>query len=123
MTAAIISPRLLTRMPGFFPSRATIQAKPSPPTLDEYGQETETWADVSGLQNIACAKAPLSAFERQAAGYTTTDRVWHVLLSGAYPAITTRHRAVIDIEAFDIDAVEVDQSSTLTRLRVRQIGV
>lgn len=121
MTVAMIHPKLISRLSGFFPALVTIQAKTV--ALDDYGQETETWADVSGWQAITCAKSPLSASERQAAGYTATDRVWAVLLAGAYPTITTRNRATIDNETFDIDSVEVDQTGTLTRLRVRQITI
>lgn len=121
MTVAIVHPRLPLKLLGFFPALVTIQAKTI--ALDVYGQETETWADVSGWQSIKCAKAPLSASERQAAQFTVTDRAWSVLLAGSYPTITTRHRAVINVEMFDIDAVEVDQVGVLTRLRIRAIGV
>lgn len=101
------------------PSLATIEAKAV--ALDAYGQEIESWAAVPGLQMLGCAKAALSAEERQAAHYTATDQAWHVLLAGAYPAITTVHRAVVDGEAFDIDAREIDQAGTITRLRVRLV--
>lgn len=121
MTVPLVHPRLLSDIgrSGFFPSSCTVQAKTT--SADAYGEEQETWVDVSGLQAIDCVKAPLSAMERQAAGYTATDRVWNVLLKGAYPQITTRHRSVVDGEVFDIDAVETDQTGTLTRLQVRQI--
>jgi len=122
MSAAVISPRFLTSIPaGFWPSACDIQV--STPTQDSYGEPVASWADVSGLTEIPCAKAPLSAMELQAAGYTATDQAWHVLLQGAYPAITTAHRAVVDSANFDIDAVETDQMSTVTRLRVRSVSV
>lgn len=121
MTAAIVSPRLLSGMPGFFPFLATIQSKVD--TTDTYGQPVETWADVSGWQEIKAAKAPLSAMERQSAGYTATDQVWGILLMGAYPDITTAHRVVIDLASYDIDAVETDQTGSVTRLTVRTVTI
>lgn len=119
MTVTLIHPRLLSGMTRFFPERLTVEEKSA--TLDAYGQAVETWAAVVGWMDIPCAKAPLSANERQAASYTATDRAWHVLLNGAYPTITTRHRAVIDTDTHDIDAVETDQTGSITRLRVRMI--
>jgi hypothetical protein len=120
MTAAIVHPRFLATMPaGFFPSRCTIEAKTT--TLDEFGGEQDAWLSVPAIADVACAKAPLTALERQAAGYTATDQAWHVLLPGAFPAITTVHRAVVDGETFDIDAAETDQTGTVTRLRVRSV--
>lgn len=121
MSAAIVSLRLLSGMTGFFPLLVTIQAKAG--TDDPYGQPVETWADVNGWQEIKAAKASLSAMERQTAGYTATDRVWDILLMGPYPDITTAHRVVIDVEFFDIDGVETDQSGNVTRLRVRQATI
>ena len=120
MTAAIIHPRLLAATPaGFFPSRCTVEAKTV--TLDAFGDGQEGWLSVPALVDVACAKAPLTAEELQAAGYTATDQVWNVLLAGGYPTITTAHRAVVDGEAFDIDAAETDQTGTVTRLRVRSV--
>ncbi len=122
MSAAIVHPRFMASIPaGFFPLQATVQGKTV--TQDAYGQEVETWASVAGLVSISAAKAPLTAMERQGAGYTATDVAWHVLLKGAYPTITTRHRLVIGAETFDIDASETDQMGVVTRLRVRQVGV
>ncbi len=119
MSVALIHPRLTAANAQFFPLLATIQVKAV--TSDPYGQDIETWPNVAELAEIPAAKAPLTAIERQAAGYTATDQAWHVLLAGAYPAITTRHRLSIDGVIYDIDAVEIDQTGSLTRLRVRQI--
>lgn len=120
MTVAIVHPRFLASVStGFFPSTCTIEAKTE--TLDEFGEQQLSWLPVPAIVDVACAKAPLSALERQAAGYTATDQAWHVLLTGAYPAITTVQRAVIDGETFDIDAAETDQTGTVTRLRVRSV--
>lgn len=121
MTVAIVHPRLLSKLPGFFPASVAIQQKSA--TLDGYGQEVETWTNVTDLGDLSATKAPLTAMERQAAKYTATDQVWHVLLAGAYPEITTANRAVIDGDTFDIDAAETDQTGTVTRLRVRQITI
>lgn len=121
MTVAIVHPRFLASVPdGFFRSSATIEEQAGT-TLDAHGQPIAGWLPVAGLQALKAARAPLSAMERQAAGYTATDRVWHVLLKGAHPEITTAHRAVVDFEEFDIDAAETDQTQTVTRLRVRQV--
>jgi head-tail adaptor len=122
MTVPVIHPRFMATVGGgFFPSLATVEAMTS--TEDEYGQPIEGWVPVTGLQAIACAKAPLSAQERQAMNYTATDQAWNVLLQGAYPSITTGHRVVIDGVTHDIDAAETDQTGSITRLRVRSVGV
>jgi head-tail adaptor len=121
MALPIVHPRFLAAVPaGFFPSRCTVQEQTGT-TQDDHGQEVEVWTDVAGLTDIPCAKAPLSAIERQAAQLTVTDRAWSVLLKGAYPAITTAHRAIIDGTAFDIERAETDQTGTLTRLVVRSV--
>jgi head-tail adaptor len=120
MVAELVAQTVAAVPEDYFPSLATIQAKTV--TRAPSGQEIEAWADVGGLVGISAAKAPLTAIERQAAGYTATDQAWHVLLKGAYPTTTTRHRAVIDGVTHDIDAVETDQTSTVTRLRVRTVG-
>lgn len=123
MTVPVIHSRFVGLNTQFFPSQATIEAMTEPAPTDEYGQPVEEWLPVSGLQAIAASRAPLSAQERQALNYTATDQAWTVLLAGAYPSITTRHRAVIDGDTFDIDAVETDQTGNLTRLRVRSVEV
>jgi head-tail adaptor len=120
MVAELVAQTVAAVPEDYFPSLATIQAKTV--TRAPSGQEIEAWADVVGLVAIPAAKAPLTAIERQAAGYTATDQAWHVLLKGAYPTITTRHRVVVDGAAYDIDAAETDQTSTVTRLRVRTVG-
>jgi head-tail adaptor len=120
MVAELVAQTVAAVPEDYFPSLATIQAKTV--TRAPSGQEIEAWADVGGLVGISAAKAPLTAIEQQAAGYTATDQAWHVLLKGAYPTITTRHRAVIDGVTHDIDAVETDQTGTVTRLRVRTVG-
>ncbi|MFP5369275.1 MAG: head-tail adaptor protein [Actinomycetes bacterium] len=116
MTVPVIHPRLTRMLGAFFPSQVRVQAKTA--TQDAYGQEQETWADVIATGG---ARSQLTGEEREAAGYTATDRVWHVALQGAYPQITTRHRAKVDGEIHDIDAVEIDQTANVTRLRVRQV--
>lgn len=119
--ATLVHSRFVAKQAGFFPSLVTIQA--NTPTQDSYGQPVESWANVGAWVNLACAKAPLSAQERQANQYTATDQVWHALLRGAYPTITTAHRAVVDGTNYDIDAVETDQTGSLTRLRLRTVEV
>lgn len=119
MTVAIVSPRFLASVPiGFFPSVCTIEERTA--TQDAYGEESLAWA-ADGIEDVPCAKAPLAAIERQVAGYTATDEAWHVLLKGAYPAVTSGDRAVVDGTPYDIDAAETDQTTTVTRLRVRSV--
>jgi head-tail joining protein len=118
VSAPLIDPGMLDLMGDFFPSQARVEVKVTsqdPAT----GQEQEAWADVAGAGAV---KAPLSAEERQLAGYTATDQAWWVLFDRAMPWVTTRHRLSIDGTAYDIDAVETDQTGSLTRLRVRQVS-
>lgn len=122
MTVAAIHPRfarMLSRQ--FLPSLCDVEEKTV--VSDGFGQDVETWSTVQTMRRIPCATAPLSAIERQAAGYTVTDQVWHALLTESYPEITTRHRVLIDDVDYDIDAVEAEPHGSLTRLTVRKIGV
>lgn len=123
MTVPVIHPRFMGLNQAFFPSQVTIEVKTDPAPVDTYGQTLDVWLPVPGLQAISCTKAPLSAQERQALSYTVTDQAWTVLLAGAFPSITTSHRAVIDNTTYDIDAAETDQTGSMTRLRVRSVEV
>lgn len=117
---AFVHPRF-TRMAGrsLWNARCDIQAKTVTP--DQYGQEVETWGTVK--RHLLAAVAPVNAIEQQAAGYTTTDQAWHILLAGCHADITTRHRATVDGVIYDIDAVEPDRYGDFTRLRVRRVTI
>lgn len=119
--ATLIHPRMLDRLGRFFPLLATVQQKTT--MQDQFGQPVETWSDLARHVAIPCARAPLSATERQALQMTVTEQVWTVVLRGHYPLITAAHRLVIDGQPYDILAAESDQTRTLTRLRVRRVSV
>lgn len=125
MTTPLLHPRAIPglKRAGFFRSTCAILGKLEPAPLNDLGQPIDTYVALVAWAAIPCIKAPLSANERQAAQYTATDQAWFVLLDGYYPGITTAHRAVVDGESFDIDAVEHDQTGNLTRLRVRSVEV
>lgn len=117
----LIHPRMLERLGRFFPLAATVEQRTV--TQDAYGEVIETWSALPGHEAIPCARTPLSSTERAALQLTATTEAWHVLLRGAYPAITTDHRLVIAGEAYDIVGVETDQTSTLTRLTIQRVSI
>lgn len=124
MAVDLLHARFTRMMPRqLFTSLLDVEVKTV--TQDDAGQEVETWDVVNDhLRNVPCAFVPVTATgETQQQMFVSTANAWLVLLSGDYAEITTRHRVRIDDVAYDVDAVEVDGTGTLTRLRVSQIGV
>jgi hypothetical protein len=121
----LLHPNLLTALgTTFFGSTVDIQE--ASVGQNSYGEVALTWSNLSGHAGLNGALAPMvGSVPRQAEGdradLTPTDQDWHCTLKGNYPSITTSHRAVISSVAYDIEAVEHDSHSTMTRLRLRRV--
>ena len=106
-----------------FTSLCTIQSPNE--TLGPSGQPLlSPWANVAGMVDIPCTAPPLnsvrlSASEKKSLAEILSETFLHVLLSGYYPAIQTRWRAVVDGTAWDILGVESDSQKSMTRMEVR----
>lgn len=116
------------RAAGLFSSRCTIQSLPAPDQSDASGQWNQTsWVNVAGMVNIPCMRAAMSntapslTDEVKLPTFTKEKTTWHVLLSGYYPNVTQKQRAVIDGVAYDILATEWDSQNTQTRLGVQEL--
>jgi hypothetical protein len=112
---------------GQFPSLCTIQDVPG--TLNAIGAPVTTFTNVSGLVDIPCKNAPpsnasiIGSDELRLADRTDEKQERHVLLSGYYPQIQMKMRAVIDGAPFNIIGVQSDSMSTQTRLQVQDYDV
>jgi hypothetical protein len=117
---------------GLFVSLATFQA----PTqdFDSAGAWSGTWADVSGLVDLPCTSPPVSearlqATENRALSEIVASEWHHVLLAAWYPQIDDgwrgdgtppgAWRVLIDGFAYEIQGVESDSQSQMTRLTAR----
>lgn len=117
---SLVSSRMLDRLGGFYPSRATIQA--SVPTRTPSGGVASTWADLAGLTAIPCALAPIAGGEMRSSTGTTAETTHTASLQGRYVAITVRHRAVVDGIPYDITAAQTDSHGLTTRLQLRLVA-
>jgi len=113
--ADLINPRLFTSLPEFvYPARCTIQAATETP--GPTGQMVPTWADLVGHVNIPARVSPATGSERKAQNqiYTTATHV--IALAGYYPAITSKHRAVVSGQVYDILLPQKDGNDLVTEL-------
>ena len=124
---AVLHPRFMPEaMAQFYTSTIAIEAATVVQDPDS-GQETPTWAEVSGLGAIPAAVAPLTI---ASVGNGETDTVkqsfvvnaWQVSLNGYYPGIIPTMRARLDDgRVFDIRGVEADSHLQMTRLKMQEV--
>lgn len=114
----LIHPRMMDSLTrDFFPHVCRIDAKTV--TQDASGHETPTWQAVSGWEEIACRKAPLSGNEQRTGNQTYLEATEKIILVGQYAGMNETMRAVVDGQAYDILVVEPDSEGVNTRLMVR----
>lgn len=102
------------------PSLVTIQQATE--TLDDYGQPTLAWANVTGLVGLPCRLAPWSQEQERRLPEMVQTEATHVLAMAYAAAITTAHRAVVDGVSYDITAVRHDGNEATTWLGLEVIG-
>ena len=112
--ADIISPRLFTALAAFYPSTCTIQTATE--TADTTGQPVKSWTNLTGHVSIDCRLSPIGGSERKASNQVYSVATHVIELTGDYPTITPKMRAVIDSINYDILLVEHDDCAASTRI-------
>ena len=109
----------LSSITGDFVKLCTIQAASI--TQDASGEPTESWTDLQGHISLSCAVGRGDGSvkgEQVRDNMTLTFTPLKVTLFDSYPAVTTRHRAVIDGVAYNIVDVYRDPLGYSTVLQV-----
>jgi hypothetical protein len=115
MPSRLIHPRMMQALErDFFPQLCTIELGTD--AQDTVGQVKPTWAAVPGLTALKCRVGEISGGERRSNNQTYLDATHTILISGTYPAITEKHRAVIDGRTYDILLMQISPEETTTRL-------
>lgn len=105
-------------MERFFVGRCTVQ-EDTGTTQDTDGARIESWTDLAGHVDIPCAVRPALGRELRREDSTITAAELRAGLQGNYPAITTKHRVVLEIVSagtYDILHVERDSQALATYL-------
>ena len=126
MARSLVHPRQARSLANHYPSAVTIQA--NTPTGDSYGAEVESWAAVTGLEELACAVAPIAKDKQRGPQKTLVNETHHVSLPEYYNTITTDMRAVVETPegeslTLTILAVEHDSLNTQTRIRAEEVHI
>lgn len=99
---------------GYLPEVCAIQQEA--PSQDSFGEEEENWVDVEGMEEVACRVSPSGGTERKSPQAIWSVATHVITLAGAYPEITTKMRAYVDGQAYDILLRSVDGGGEVTRL-------
>jgi len=121
-TLGIVHPGLLAGLAtNFYPSVCTIQQATM--TQDAAGQETLTWANLSGHVGLVCVFGVAKGSGREARTdqqtYVTVQR--RIILPGVYTAITESMAALVDGVRYNILSVFFDSRTVQTYLDVEQV--
>ena len=114
MARPLIAPAMFSRLFNFYPATVTIQAVAEP--QDSYGAPADNWADRAGYVDLECRLAPSGGQEVKMADQTYAVSTHTIAITGYYPGIDEKDRAVVGVETFDILLVESDGQSESTRL-------
>lgn len=121
MTRPLMHPNLLTRLrPSFFVTTCTVQA--NTPSRTSLGEQTDSWANVTGLVDLACSLAPVGVTTQRTPMGIWVNATHRLLLSGYYSTIQTKHSVVIAGTRYAIEGVEHDSQQTMTRLALRLVA-
>lgn len=121
MTRSLLHPRMLTKLDVFFDKTCTVQ-RDAGSTTDGYGEPAESWTNVTGLVDLACAVGDLDADD--AVGLNVTSSVvsmLKVLLQGYYPQVTGDMAVLLDSVRYKVLSVTHSQESNHTRLIVGRL--
>lgn len=117
---------------GLFVSLATFQA-PSQ-DFDSAGAWDGTWSDIAGLVDIPCTAPPvsesrISATENRELSEIVASEWLHVMLDAYYPTLDEGWRGdgtpagawriLVDAKPYEIQGVESDSQSQMTRVTAR----
>jgi head-tail adaptor len=110
----LISSRMFSMLTKFYSSSCAIQEATE--TRDAAGQPIKSWGNVTGMTALACRLSPTGGSERKTPTQIYSIATHVIELSGNYPTITTKMRAVISSVNYDILLVESDGTAMSTRL-------
>lgn len=110
----IVHQRLFATLTGFYPSTCTIQEATE--ARDLAGQPIATWVDKAGHIDLACRLSPAGGGERKTVTQIYSQATHVVELTGYYPLITAKMRAVVAGQVYDILLPERDGQSASTKL-------
>lgn len=118
----LVHPDLLTRLQAnHYAGLCTIQQATE--TVDSYGAPTaSSWANLTGHVNLPCRVAPDNRTKQEMVGTALAPQVVYgyiIALSGHYPTISEKMRAMVGSQTHNIQAVEHDGQSKTTRLRTQ----
>ena len=114
MARPLIAPGMFARLYNFYPATVTIQEVSEP--QDVYGATVPSWADRAGYVDLECRLAPSGGQEVKRTDQTYAVSTHTIAITGYYPGIDEKDRAVVGTETFDILLVESDGQSESTRL-------
>jgi len=109
-----IHPRMFEELTAFYPAVCAVQAATE--VRDEVGQPIEAWANVPGLDALPCRVSPSGGSERRQPNQVYSLSTHVINLAGHYATISTKHRAVVALQAYDILLVEHDGNQQMTKL-------
>lgn len=117
----IVHPRLLQSLATFYPASCTVQAAANTNVKGDVIKAP--WADLVGHVGLACRVSPVVGRSREVRLPDQTYAVAShtIALAGYYPDIRPSMRAVVDGQAYDIEAVEHDGERATTWLQTRII--
>lgn len=117
----IVHPGLLaTLRKHHYPHTVTIQQATE--AVDAYGVTTKaSWANLDSHVDLPCRLSPENRARQEQRGDSVPyiQEGFIIAISGHYPTVTAKMRAVVDSVVYDIQAVEHDGNSKTTRLRVQ----
>lgn len=114
MVRPLIHTGMFGRLHEFYPETVTIQAVTEP--QDVYGAPVPGWADRDGYVELECRLAPSGGTEVKLPNQTYAVSTHIIAITGHYPGIDEKDRAIVGAETFDILLVESDGQSESTRL-------
>jgi len=105
---------MFPRLHEFYPVKVTIQVVTEP--QDAYGAGVPSWANKPDYVELDCRLAPSGGTEVKLPNQTYAVSTHIIAITGHYPLIDEKDRAIIGAETFDILLVESDGQSESTRL-------
>ena len=122
----LIHPRLLERLPNFYPHTITIQEQRT--DRDAHGQRpprtgADTWQDLAGHQALSCAIGVKGGGQRRDKEQVVTQTTQRIALRDHYPAILIGMRGVAsDGITYSIVNVQHDTQALATYLDVEVVS-
>ena len=111
----IIHPKMPVSLSYLFPSTVSIQSYTS--TASASGEETKTWATVSGLSGLPCRVSPTGGIKSKSTLLVYSKATHVITIPAKYTNITVKMRAVDDAGVtYEIIAVLHDDEDVLTKL-------